>query len=244
MVRLSFDKIHILAADVNRLLSVDDVPSFVRLDKTFGEGSSMMWLYSHLKQLLLLLSVDQQQISDIQIKQIAATIAANYPAIKLSEFIWFESRFLGGHYERFFGKTSYFLVITRSFNTFVDELSERQEAMRREKERQVQEEVQPGMSMEDIKRKMDSGEWSTLRRLLSSPKAPFSAPKKGELSDVEIATALQTADRLERNVLGLDKDALANARFSFKRRYGLLPDVFIKKFSYGHKTAEKQEGIL
>lgn len=230
MSRLSFEKINILAADVNRLLSVDDVPSFIRLDQAFGEGSSVMWLFSHLKQLLLLLSVDQQQIADIQIQQIAATLVANYPTIKLSEFIWFESRLLGGYYERFFGKTSYFLVITRSFNIFVEELNEKLEAIRREQARRIQEDVSPGMSPEEFKQKMDSGEWRTLRSLLSSSRVPFSAPKKGELSEVEIASGLEAADKLERNVLGLDNDSLGAACYSFKRRYGLRPDAFILKY--------------
>ena len=118
---LSFEDIGELVSDKVIALSAD-IPSFKRLDETFGSGASVCWLYSHLKKLLVTVGVTEMKMSDSQIRVLAGIIVSNFPSIKLTEFMLFESRFLGGKYEQFYGETSYVLAITRSLRMFCREL--------------------------------------------------------------------------------------------------------------------------
>ncbi len=60
-----------------------DVPTFVRLNKTFGENASKKWLYLHLKNLLIRFLVDHEKMADSQIDFLANIIVSNHPTMKL-----------------------------------------------------------------------------------------------------------------------------------------------------------------
>lgn len=120
---MSFGGIGRLANDVSKALSAD-VPTFYRLDQTFGKEAGVQWLYSHLKNLLTTSGILKERMSNEQVDILASIITANYPAMTLTEFMLFESRFLGGCYEEFYGETSYVMAITRSLQRFKKDLND------------------------------------------------------------------------------------------------------------------------
>ena len=119
---MSFTDIGKVAADRDSAISAD-IPSFVRLNQTFGEKASIFWLYTHLKSLLVRFLVDEKKMSDEQVEFLANIIVTNFPSMKLTEFMLFESYFLGGRYQEFYGETSYILAITRSLQQFKKDLN-------------------------------------------------------------------------------------------------------------------------
>ena len=118
--RLSFKKIGAIGREPGRAITAN-VPSFIRLDKTFGRGAAKRWLFEHLKSLLLHMSIDSDKMSDPQIAELADIIAARYPWLKLTEFMLFEFYFIAGQYGRFYGESSYFLTITQGLLKFLEE---------------------------------------------------------------------------------------------------------------------------
>ncbi|WP_317041175.1 DUF6633 family protein [Xylanibacter ruminicola] len=118
---LSFSDIMLVTSDPCTPLTAD-VPSFALLNKTFGENASVKWLYVHLKNLFVRLLVDEKRISNSQIDFLAGIIVSNYPGMKLTEFMLFESSFLSGKYGVFYGETSYILSITSSLRQFWKDL--------------------------------------------------------------------------------------------------------------------------
>ena len=65
---MSFTDIGKVAADRDSAISAD-IPSFVRLNQTFGEHASAIWLYTHLKSLLVRFLVDEKKMSDEQVEE-------------------------------------------------------------------------------------------------------------------------------------------------------------------------------
>lgn len=114
---MSFSQLGKLAADTTSALT-SDVPTFIRLNQTFGSLASQTWICSHLKNLLSHFLVDEKKISEEQIEFLANVIVNNYPSMKLTEFMLFESYFLQGKYKDFYGETSYILAITSSLQAF------------------------------------------------------------------------------------------------------------------------------
>ena len=91
MSRTSFEKVPVLSVDFRKLLDAKDVPSLVRLDQTFGVGSSQTWLFTHLKQLLVICGITKEKMDEKQIEALANVIIGNFPSMKLTEFMLFES---------------------------------------------------------------------------------------------------------------------------------------------------------
>lgn len=98
----------------------DNTPSFVRLDKAYGNGSARQWIYLALQASLRMLGVNSDKMSGAQIVHLAEVIAKEYYFITLSEFLLFLGRFEAGRYERFYGDASYFLCITKSLQNYVN----------------------------------------------------------------------------------------------------------------------------
>ncbi len=157
MSRNSFKKVPVLSVDSRKLLDAKDMPSLVRLDQTFGVGSSQTWLYTQLKQLLVVCGITKQNMAKEQIKALANVIIGNFPSMKINEFMLFESRFMGGRYDQFFGETSYFLTITRSLQTFNVELRKFYANIEEEKRRHHQEALPPTESSSESSINMSLG---------------------------------------------------------------------------------------
>lgn len=118
-------------------------PSLVRLDTTYGNGSSEAWLYDILQATFAMLGVTSEKLSQLQILDISRSISSQYRNMKVTEFLLFLSNFKAGKYGRFYGGDSYVLVIMKALDKFyneervkyIEEL-ERQERTRKFKESQ------------------------------------------------------------------------------------------------------------
>ena len=98
-----------------------DSPTFVRLDITYGRGSSANWLYNVLQGMFIFLGVTNDKFSKEQVYNLACNIYANYKTLKVVEFLLFVTRFEGGRYGRFYGGDSYALVVTEALGKFMVE---------------------------------------------------------------------------------------------------------------------------
>ena len=96
-------------------------PTFVRLDITYGRGSSANWLYNILQGMFIFLGVTNDKFSKEQVYNLACNIYANYKTLKVVEFLLFVTRFEGGKYGRFYGGDSYALVVTEALGKFMVE---------------------------------------------------------------------------------------------------------------------------
>lgn len=96
-------------------------PSLVRIDVTYGRGSSASWLFSVLQGMFVFLGVTEERFSKEQIYNLACNISANYKTLKLAEILLFVSRFEAGKYGKFYGDTSYALTVADALNTFMEE---------------------------------------------------------------------------------------------------------------------------
>ena len=98
-----------------------DSPTFVRIDITYGKGSSANWIYNILQGMFIFLGVTNDRFSKEQVYNLACNIYANYKTLKVVEFLLFVTRFEGGKYGRFYGGDSYALVVTEALNKFLVE---------------------------------------------------------------------------------------------------------------------------
>ena len=98
-----------------------DSPTFVRIDITYGKGSSANWIYNILQGMFVFLGVTNDKFSKEQVYNLACNIYANYKTLKVVEFLLFVTRFEGGKYGRFYGGDSYALVVTEALNKFMVE---------------------------------------------------------------------------------------------------------------------------
>ena len=96
-------------------------PSFVRIDITYGKGSSANWIYNILQGMFVFLGVTDDKFSKEQIYNLSTSIYANYKTLKVVEFLLFVSRFEAGRYGRFYGDTSYALTVGDALRQFMVE---------------------------------------------------------------------------------------------------------------------------
>lgn len=131
-------------------------PSLVRIDKTYGNGSSDAWLYDVLQATLVFLGVGEDKFRKEQILDLAKTITSQYPAIKVSEILLFLARFKSGKYGRFYGDSSYALVIMESLDKFYNgECADyRRQAREQEEERKRKEDAKNAISFEEYRRRV------------------------------------------------------------------------------------------
>jgi hypothetical protein len=130
-----------------------DSPTFVRIDITYGRGSSANWLYNILQGMFVFLGVTDEKFSKEQVYNLACNIYANYKTLKVVEFLLFVTRFEGGKYGRFYGGDSYALVVTEALNKFMVEREHYYadiERMRNEK--RITESKKDAITFEEYKR--------------------------------------------------------------------------------------------
>lgn len=141
-----------------------DSPSLVRIDVTYGKGSSSSWLFSILQGMFVFLGVTEDKFSKEQVYNLACNIAANYKTLKVVEILLFISRFEAGKYGRFYGGDSYALVITESLNKFMVEREHYYADIERERaEKHIEESKKGTISFEEYKKmKAERGETTNL----------------------------------------------------------------------------------
>lgn len=135
-------------------------PTFVRIDITYGKGSSANWIYNVLQGMFVFLGVTNDKFSKEQIYNLACNIYANYKTLKVVEFLLFVSRFEAGKYGRFYGDTSYALVVGDALNQFMIEREHYYADIERERaSEKIAESKKGAITFEEYKRmKEEKGE--------------------------------------------------------------------------------------
>jgi hypothetical protein len=141
-----------------------DSPSLVRMDVTYGSGSSASWLFSVLQGMFVFLGVTEDRFSKEQVYNLACNIAANYKTLKVVEILLFISRFEAGRYGRFYGGDSYALVVTEAMAKFMVEREHYYADIERERaEKRIGESKKGTISFEEYRKmKEDRGETTNL----------------------------------------------------------------------------------
>ena len=130
-----------------------DSPTFVRIDITYGKGSSANWLFNILQCMFLFLGVTNDKFSKEQVYNLACNIYANYKTLKIVEFMLFVTRFEGGKYGKFYGDTSYALTVGEALSQFMVEREHYYADIERQREEKKSEESKKGaVSFEEYKR--------------------------------------------------------------------------------------------
>jgi hypothetical protein len=137
-----------------------EIPTFVRIDLTYGKGSSANWMYNILQGMFVFLGVTNDKFSKEQIYNLACNIYTNYKTLKIVEFMLFVSRFEAGKYGRFYGDTSYALVVGDALKQFMVEREHYYADIERERaEKKIAESKKDAISFEEYKRmKAEKGE--------------------------------------------------------------------------------------
>lgn len=137
-----------------------DSPTFVRIDLTYGKGSSANWIYNILQGMFVFLGVTNDKFSKEQIYNLACNIYANYKTLKVVEFMLFVSRFEAGKYGKFYGDTSYALTVGDALNQFMVEREHYYADIERLRaEKKIEESKKGTVTFEEYKRmKEDKGE--------------------------------------------------------------------------------------
>ena len=135
-------------------------PTLVRIDLTYGKGSSANWLYNILQGMFVFLGVTDEKFSKEQIYNLACNIYANYKTLKVVEFLLFVTKFEAGKYGRFYGDTSYALVVGDALNQFMVEREHYYADIERQLAEKKSEEGKKGVvSFEEYRRaKAEKGE--------------------------------------------------------------------------------------
>ena len=206
-----------------------DVPSFVRLNQTFGDKAASSWLFAHLKPLLANFLVDKKKMANEQIEFLASIIASNYPSMKLTEFMLFESYFLGGRYAEFYGDTSYILAITRSLQSFKKDLNTIYWQIERDKQNAI-------MAADTAETHVT---WEQYCKSKGMEGKPYPGTIKEEPVKVrrvvkkpsiltEIQVGVNSAHAVIDNIYHFDKNGLASLREVFRKRYGCTPENYLE----------------
>lgn len=224
---LPFTDINSVAMHVTEALTAD-VPCFVRLNKTFGENASRKWLYLHLKNLLVRFLVDDKKMADNQIDFLADTIVAGFPSMKLTEFMLFETYFLSGKYEDFYGETSYILAITRSLQRFKKELNTIYYQIEREQENAKRSLPTKGVSWEQYCK--DHGmEGKPYPGTIKEEPIKVRTVMKKPTKLTEVQVGVNSAHAVLDNIYQMDKDRVNQLRDIFRKRYGCWPEEYLAK---------------
>ena len=133
-----------------------DSPTFVRIDLTYGRGSSANWIYNILQGMFVFLGVTNDKFSKEQTYNLACNIYTNYKTLKVVEFLLFVSRFEAGKYGRFYGDTSYALTVGDALNQFMVEREHYYADIERKRaEKKIEESKKDTISFEEYKRMKD-----------------------------------------------------------------------------------------
>ena len=128
-------------------------PTFVRIDLTYGKGSSANWMYNILQGMFVFLGVTNDKFSKEQIYNLACNIYANYKTLKVVEFLLFVSRFESGKYGKFYGDTSYALTVGDALNQFMVEREHHYADIERQRaEKKIEESKKGAVTFEEYKR--------------------------------------------------------------------------------------------
>lgn len=117
-------------------------------------------MYNILQGMFVFLGVTNEKFSKEQIYNLACNIYANYKTLKVVEFLLFITRFEAGKYGRFYGDTSYALVVGDALNQFMVEREHYYADIERQRaEKKIEESKKGAITFEEYKRmKAEKGE--------------------------------------------------------------------------------------
>ena len=208
----------------------NNTPSLVRIDVTYGKGSSSELVFRLFQSMFIFLGVTDEKFSKEQVYDLSCVIVSQYKTITISEVMLFVSRFKAGRYGRFYGDTSYALTITQAMNTFMEERNDFYEQIEREeKEHRIAEEKKKEhISFEEWKRRKEAnGEQVNISMSVVEERGR-------ELRVINpIETALESARNLVTNKYNLSMKSLLEMRKVFIAKNGMTPEEFIEKSEKG-----------
>lgn len=205
-----------------------DTPSLVRMDVTYGKGSASAWLYDILQATFLFLGVTNEKFAKEQVYDLARVIANQYKSLKTAELMLFISRFKAGRYGRFYGETSYALVITEALKTFMEERNDFYQQVEREEidKKIAEEKKKPTMSFEEWKKEKEAkGE----KVNLSMSVVQEGRDGKSVRIINPIETLVEKAQNLVTNKYNLSMKSLLEMRKMFREQNGMTPEEVIEK---------------
>lgn len=227
--KFSYQNVNALAKNPYEALA-SDTPTLVRVDLTYGSGSSSQWLYRVLQPMFMFLGVNSDKFPKEMVYDLASTIANNpiYNKLTLAEIMLFVSRFKSGMYGRFYGDTSYVLTITEGLKTFWSERETYYAQVEREKVEQkiAEEKKKPHISFEEWKREKEAkGEQVNFSMSV--------VQEEGRSIRIvnPIETLVEKAQNLVTNKYNLSMKSLLEMRKMFKDKNGMTPEEVIEKLN-------------
>lgn len=110
--------------------------------------------------MFVFLGVTNEKFSKEQVYNLACNICANYKTLKVVEFLLFVTKFEAGKYGRFYGDTSYALVVGDALNQFMIEREHYYADIERQRaEKKIEESKKGTITFDEYKRmKAEKGE--------------------------------------------------------------------------------------
>ena len=103
--------------------------------------------------MFIFLGVTNDKFSKEQIYNLARNISSNYKTLKVTEVLLFVSRFETGMYGRFYGDTSYVLVVGEALSQFLVEREHYYADIERQRaEKKIEESKKGAISFDEYKR--------------------------------------------------------------------------------------------
>ena len=103
--------------------------------------------------MFIFLGVTNDKFSKEQIYNLARNISSNYKTLKVTEVLLFVSRFETGMYGRFYGDTSYVLVVGEALSQFLVEREHYYADIERQRaEKKIEESKKCAISFDEYKR--------------------------------------------------------------------------------------------
>ena len=210
-------------------------PTLAQINAAYGNSASQQWLIGQLVNLSEFVGV-KEKMSNGQLTMLSDIISSTYHYLKITELMLFFYNFKLGKYAEFYGTVDP-LAITKSLREFMVERNvakynyeRKMEALKEEQDKLTaitykeyceKNGIDPTRSIASKVLPTDGGE---------HPQPTFfkAKPKEDNVDEV-LKSARGTVD----NVYGLDKEGHAMMIESFKKRYGMLPQDYIKKHGKG-----------
>lgn len=212
-----------------------NVPTLAHLNAAYISTTAQKWLVAQIFDLSEFVGV-KDKLNENQLRQLAQIIVTQYPYLRVTELMLFFYNFKLGKYAEFYGTVDP-LAITKSLREFMVERNvakynyeRKMEALKEEQDKLT------AITYEEYceKNGIDPTRSIASKVLPSStgeqpqPKFFKANPKEDNVDEV-LKSARGTVD----NVYGLDNEGQARMVDAFKKRYGMLPQDYIKKYGKG-----------
>ena len=212
-----------------------NVPTLAHLNAAYISTTAQKWLVAQIFDLSEFVGV-KDKLNENQLRQLAQIIVTQYPYLRVTELMLFFYNFKLGKYAEFYGTVDP-LAITKSLREFMVERNVAKYNYERKME--ALKEEQDKLTAITYKEYCEKNGIDPTRSIASKvlptdgcehPQPTFfkAKPKEDNVDEV-LKSARGTVD----NVYGLDNEGQARMVDAFKKRYGMLPQDYIKKYGKG-----------